>query len=150
MNLASFKRGLTNTMLTSENGQLAMRVVRGEDNRSKVFYLIVGNTMLVYPRTYDVNVEESFYNRLVVLAKDMNVGVTDIKTVTLIEDVTLYFCVTHFEKVFDDGNVASCHIDNPYLLEWLVGTRRSDGTPVEGRQYWSSQWSKDERTDRNP
>ena len=90
MNLASFKRGLTNTMLTSEvNGQLAMRVVRGEDNRSQVFYLIVGATMLVYTRSYDVNVEEAFYNRLVVLAKDMNVGVADIKNVTLIEDVAL-------------------------------------------------------------
>jgi len=137
MNLASFKRGLTNTMLTSANGQLAMRVVKGEDHRSKVFYLIVDATMLVYPRTYDVNVQESQYNKLVVLAKDMNVGV-EVKATTVIEDVKLHFCVTHFEKVWHDGTVAQCHVDNPYLLEWLVGTRRSDGTPVEGRQYWSS------------
>lgn len=140
MNLASFKRGLTNTMLTSEvNGQLAMRVVRGGDNRSQVFYLIVGAEMLVYPRSYSVDVLESQYNRLVVLAKDMNVGVAGIKNATLIEDVALFFCVTHFEKVYMEGAIATCHIDNPYLLEWLVGTRRSDGTPVEGRSYWSSQ-----------
>lgn len=121
-NIRDAARTLQPVTICSGSQRIGLRV-----QREAVIFIQVDSQIVIYPSGFPTATNVDHYSSLMKLAIDMGVNIPSEISVKLIVGVTLRLKGTYFEKETAAGEIDSCHIDNPYLVDWLTGTRNGMG-----------------------